>query len=265
VLVTLHAPRPAYMHSFAITERYAVLAEFPLVVTPVAIPLSGRPFIENYRWEPGRGTRFRIIDVQAGRLQATGHGEAFFAFHHVNAYQRGRELVLDVCAYDDASIVGALRLDRLRSGSPGLPAPRLRRYLVPLNGGQVRREDLADTSLELPRIDYSRSNGRCYRYAYGVRAAQDGDFLNQIVKIDVDRGEPAVWSEPGTYPGEPVFVPAPGGRREDSGVLLSVVLEPASGGSFLLVLDASSLGELARARLPHHVPFGFHGTYAGRT
>ena len=40
------------MHSFAITERYLVLAEFPFVVVPVAIPLSGRPVIENYRWRP---------------------------------------------------------------------------------------------------------------------------------------------------------------------------------------------------------------------
>jgi hypothetical protein len=44
-------------------------------------------------------------------------------------------------------------------------------------------------------------------------------------------------------------------------VLLSVVLDPAAGTSFLLVLDANGLGEIARARVPHHIPFGFHGGY----
>jgi carotenoid cleavage dioxygenase-like enzyme len=47
-------------------------------------------------------------------------------------------------------------------------------------------------------------------------------------------------------------------------VLLSVVLDAAARTSFLLVLDAADLGELARARVPHHVPFGFHGQYFGR-
>jgi beta,beta-carotene 9',10'-dioxygenase len=63
-------------------------------------------------------------------------------------------------------------------------------------------------------------------------------------------------------PGEPVFVPSPDARREDDGVLLSVVLDGRTGSSFLLVLDASSLEELARAEVPHQIPFGFHGQYA---
>ena len=67
----------------------------------------------------------------------------------------------------------------------------------------------------------------------------------------------------GTYPGEPVYVPRPGADSEDDGVLLSVLLEPERGASSLLVLDAADLGELARARVPHHVPFGFHGQHFG--
>jgi carotenoid cleavage dioxygenase-like enzyme len=30
---------------------------------------------------------------------------------------------------------------------------------------------------------------------------------------------------------------------------------------FLLALDATNLSEIGRARVPHHVPFGFHGSY----
>ena len=46
---------PAYMHSFGLTERWLVLAEFPFVVNPLALALAGRPYIENYRWKPERG------------------------------------------------------------------------------------------------------------------------------------------------------------------------------------------------------------------
>ena len=58
-----------------------------------------------------------------------------------------------------------------------------------------------------------------------------------------------------------MFVAAPGAAGEDEGVLLSVVLDAPRETSFLLVLDATDLGEIARARVPHAIPFGFHGQF----
>ena len=56
------------MHSFGLTERWLVLAEFPLVVNPLALALSGRPYIENFRWKPELGTRFHLFDRGDGRV-----------------------------------------------------------------------------------------------------------------------------------------------------------------------------------------------------
>jgi beta,beta-carotene 9',10'-dioxygenase len=59
-----------------------------------------------------------------------------------------------------------------------------------------------------------------------------------------------------------VFVARPDSfQEEDDGVVLSVVLDSNKGNSFLLVLDAKSFEEIARAEVPHHIPFGFHGQY----
>ncbi len=44
-------------------------------------------------------------------------------------------------------------------------------------------------------------------------------------------------------------------------MLLSVVLDVAKDRSFLLVLDAATLQEIARAETPHAIPFHFHGNY----
>jgi beta,beta-carotene 9',10'-dioxygenase len=44
-------------------------------------------------------------------------------------------------------------------------------------------------------------------------------------------------------------------------VLLSVVLDTGKERSFVLVLDAASLNQLARAAAPHAIPFHFHGNY----
>ena len=141
-----------------------------------------------------------------------------------------------------------------------MPQAQLRRYRIPLDGGDVTREPLPGIALELPRIDYGRRNGKPYRYAYGVGTA-DGSFPDRITKADLQDGTSASWYEPGTYPGEPIFARAPGTEDEDSGVLLSVVLDGAAGTSFLLALDAADLSEIGRARVPHHIPFGFHGGY----
>jgi carotenoid cleavage dioxygenase-like enzyme len=83
-----------------------------------------------------------------------------------------------------------------------------------------------------------------------------------VVKVDVRERRARVWFEDGCYPGEPVFVPAPGAKGEDDGVVLSVVLDANRSTSFLLILAAGSFEEAARAEVPHHIPFGFHGQFA---
>jgi carotenoid cleavage dioxygenase-like enzyme len=40
-----------------------------------------------------------------------------------------------------------------------------------------------------------------------------------------------------------------------------VVLDPVDDRSFLLVLDADTFAERARATVPHAIPFGFNGQY----
>jgi beta,beta-carotene 9',10'-dioxygenase len=258
LLARIPVSRPAYVHSFGITERHLVLAEGPLVVNPLRLLLSGRPFIENYRWEPDRGGRLLVVERATGRLRGTYETDPFFTFHHINAFERDGELVVDLCAYEDASIIDALYLDRLRAGGPLAP-PVPRRYTIDLDGGGVRSEPLAKVDLELPRIAYRTRNGRPYRYAYGTGGP--GTFAGGIAKVDVERRQATTWRRDGSYPGEPVFVPRPGGEAEDDGALLSVVLDGARGTSYLLVLDAATLEEVARADVPHHIPFSFHGQH----
>lgn len=251
---------PAYMHSFGLTPSWFVLAEFPLVVNPIALATSGRPYIENYRWKPELGTRFTLVDRASGATVGPFQTDACFAFHHVNAYEQGEQVVVDACVYEDASVVENLYLDRLRDGKT-LPKAHLTRFRLGLGGRSISRELLAEADVELPRINYGRCNERPYRYVWGV-GDDGGAWLERIVKIDVSDGTTVAHSEPGRFPGEPVFVARPDAEREDDGVLLSVVLDADAGNSFLLVLDAADLTELARAEVPHHIPFGFHGQFA---
>jgi carotenoid cleavage dioxygenase-like enzyme len=261
VLCSLPVKEPAYMHSFGLTERWLVLAEFPLVVNPLALALSGRPYIENYRWKPELGTRFTLVDRRTGEATSGFEADACFAFHHVNAYEDGEEIVVDLCAFADASVIEDFYLDRLRDGRKPLATPELTRFRLRPSDRSVRRERLSEVGLELPRINYGRCNERPYRYVWGNGDGPSG-WLEQIVKIDTTDGAALSWTEDGCYPGEPVFVARPEAGAEDDGVLLSVVLDAAAETSFLLLLDAADLSELARAHVPHHIPFSFHGQFA---
>jgi len=259
VIGSMPVRHPAYMHSFGLTERYFVLAEFPFVVNPLDLALARRPYIENYRWMPERGTRFVLFDRSNGDVAGELRTDACFAFHHVNAFEDGEEVVVDMCAYPDPGIVEDLYLERLRAGKP-LAKAELVSFRLDPQSGTVSRERLVEDDLELPRINYGRCNERPYRYTWGLSVGPGG-FLERIVKVDTEQRTARSFHEPGLYPGEPVFVARPGAEDEDDGVLLSVVLDAAAASSMLIVLDAAGLEELARASLPHHIPFGFHGQF----
>jgi carotenoid cleavage dioxygenase-like enzyme len=122
------------------------------------------------------------------------------------------------------------------------------------------RKTLVGDHLELPRINYRRANTRPHRFVYGA-GFEERDWFDRIVKADVQERTTRTWHEQGCHPGEPVFVADPSEEAEDQGVLLSVVLDARRGNSFVLVLDATDLSELARAEVPHHIPYSFHGNY----
>ena len=261
VLASIPVRHPAYMHSFGMTEHWFVLTEFPLVVNPASLALSGKPFIENYRWEPDRGTRVTLVHRETGEIGARHVLEPFFAFHHVNAYEDGADVVVDLCAYEEPQIIQDLYLDRIheimRDDAQSVPLSPLKRLRLSESG--ARSEQLSDTAVELPRIN-GRCTTRAHRYVWGV-GVRSG-WYDDIVKVDTADGSTLSWHEPHQYPGEPVFVRRPGSTSEDDGVLLSVVLDAEREHSALLVLDASTLRPLARADVPHHIPHGIHGQFA---
>ena len=205
-----------------------------------------------------------MVNRFTGELVGKYQSDPFFAFHHVNAYETNDEIVFDIVAYEDASILGTYYLDRLKDENLELPFGKLRRYHLPLRGNRAEYEVISDTCMELPVFDYANYIGKDdYRYVYavGINPEYRKGFYNQIVKVDILTGKDITWIEEGTFPGEPVFVNRPGREGEDDGVLLSVVLDAKKGNSFLVVLDALDLKEIARAEIPHAVLFGYHGAY----
>ena len=287
---------PAYMHSFALTPNYVVLTEFPFVVDPVTMLTSTGAFVDAFRWEPERGTRFVVLDRRSGGVVAAPTTEAFFGFHHVNAYERdvqgrpdevtgstdpddarprpGSELVVDLETVPDAEALAVLSLDRLRTGDLGVFGGALDRFVVDLraDGASVTRERLHEGTA-LPTASPLR---RCrpYRYVYAQGTDQPvTEWPSTLVKVDTETRETRTYDPSDGHVGEPVFVPrgepttprvagtAPVAGPEDDGVVLAVELDREAGHSWLVVLDGEAFEERARAAVPHAIPFDFHGRY----
>lgn len=253
--------RPTYQHSFGMSARWLIFTEFPFSVDPLEILRTGRPFIENFRFRPEEGTRITLIDQQTGKIGGEWSAEPGFCFHHVNAWEEGDEVFVDLCRFDDPSIVENLYLSEVRKGEyPTESNPYLHRYK--LTPGSERAEEwrVSEEPIELARINYRANNSKPYRHVYGVGMGEGVPF-DRLVKIDAETGGSIVWSEPDQLCGEPVFVSAPDAQAEDDGVVLSLVLDGEAQRSMLLILDARDMSELARAEISRPVPPGFHGNF----
>lgn len=264
IVCQLPVKHPAYLHSFGMSKKYFIIAEFPFVVSPLKLLFQVKPFIENYKWKPGKGTTFYIFDRNTGELTSEIKTDAFFAFHHINAYEDEDQLIIDINAYPDAEIINSFYLNCLTEQNLDLPSGEFRRYNIDLKSKQIKFELISDECLELARFDYERFNmNGAYRYVYGVSVNQNRSegFYNQLVKIDVQKQQTVTWFEENCYPGEPVFVGKPMRKLEDQGILLSVVLNSKKGKSFLLILDAQNFQEIARAQVPQPILFGYHGAF----
>jgi carotenoid cleavage dioxygenase-like enzyme len=263
-LASVPVSKPAYLHGFGMSKKYFIIAAGPLVVVPIHLLFWKRPYIENHRWLPQEGGSIWVIDRATGKVKAQFETDPFFSFHHVNAWEEGEELVMDLNAYEDASIVQRYYLNELEKPDLQLPAGKIVRYRMNLRTRRLNTTLLSDACIELPRIDYWRYNTcKDYRYVYGVSVHPEHPtgFYNSLVKIDSITGANRYWRQDGCHPGEPCFVPRPGGSKDDDGLLLSIVLDTFNGNSFLLALNAETLEEVARATVPEPVVYGFHAEF----
>ncbi|ELR11487.1 dioxygenase, putative [Acanthamoeba castellanii str. Neff] len=180
----------------------------------------------------------------------------------------GNRIVLDLALYKDNAPINDLVIDNILGADFRLArAPLVRFTLTNVlrdarTARSIMKRVIYDHTIELPRIN-PRHHMKPYAFAYGVSAREGdaGQFFDRLVKVDVRSGERWVWDVEGHFPAEPIFLATPDGEDEDDGILLSIVLNGETATSYLLVLNAKDMSELARAQVPHHIPFGFHGAH----
>jgi len=242
------------LHDMALTERYAVVFDFPCRLD-IEMAMNGSTF--PMRWQPGTGCRLGLLPREGSADEIIWVDlPDCYSFHPMNSYDDADgNVVIDLVVYDrmfDVHLTGPFE-DNLG---------RLERWTI----NPVTRHagiDVVDTTpQEFPRHRGSLT-ARPYRYGYAAAVDQHGGQWPTL-KYDMHTGQR--WSfdhGPGRGAGEPVFVGRQGATAEDDGWLITFVHDVPRGTAELVVMDAQDLerGYVAQVPLPQRVPYGFHGNW----
>jgi carotenoid cleavage dioxygenase len=249
--VDVPVPGRPMVHDCAITEKYFVLFDMPVVFEPEALA-KGFPYV----WKPEYGCRVGLLPREGNASDVVwSEVELCYVFHPMNAYDGpdGR-VVLDVARHP--------KMFATDTQGPNEGPPTLERWLVDPKGGQVKEQRLDDRGQEFPRHD-ERLVGRPYRYGYASQVGR-GLSLGPLLKHDLRDGKTETHSEGRARSFlEPVFVPRHDGAAEDDGFVLAYVYDAETNTSDVVILHAQDFaGEpVATIHLPERVPYGFHGNW----
>ncbi|EDX77091.1 Retinal pigment epithelial membrane protein [Coleofasciculus chthonoplastes PCC 7420] len=255
--VPIDLPEPVMMHDFAITQDYTLFMDLPMVFNP-----QGEAMLQ---FKSERPSRFGIVPRHGDNSSIRWfESPSCYAFHILNAYQEGDEVVLIACRMSSCTVLTALEET---GGDPDSNKPRLYQWRFNLRTGNVQEKPLDERISDFPRIN-EQLMGRKMRYGYTAKMADNPmPLFEGVIKYDFDNGTSQVHHYgAGRYGGEAVFAPRPNGTAEDDGWLITFVHDHNSDTSELVVLNAQDLTAepVARVLMPQRVPYGFHGTWVSQ-
>jgi carotenoid cleavage dioxygenase-like enzyme len=282
VIATIENPKesapfhgdPSFQHMPLATSEYYIMLETPCYY-PTTDTQIGHVDWKGFRSNPLARTHVRLVSRKSGESIIYPLSHNIFAIHHINAYYNAtsNSIVVDTIRLFPSFLPCSLAFTRLtmdhyvNTSTSGSRVSTPLRLTLPLDkpGSYVDPEPLAPgaVGMEFPTIRYDDLNGKPYRYAYGCWMVSDkSDNFDSLIKVDVQTGNYTYWHIDGHYPGEPIFVPDPNGSAEDDGVVMTNVLDIHRKETYVLLLDARTMKELARAGpTPHFIPHGYHGRY----
>ncbi len=263
---TIDLPRGVMMHDFAVTERYSIFMDLPLVFSMERAMQGESPLY----FDRNLPARFGILPRHAnGEDIRWFESDPCYVFHTLNAFEQGNEVILDACRMAEVDL-GALD----STVAPDAESRRLvredadqtlYRWRFDLETGDVKEERLDDQTSDFPRVNDSLV-GYEARYGYTARFESGSGMpeADALIKYDLHTGRnQAHVHGPKRYSGEGVFVPRPNPRAEDDGWVVCYVYDDNSGGSEFVVIEAQDFeaSPIARVPLPQRVPYGFHGAW----
>ena len=282
----------AYLHSLLLTENYVILCVWNSFYSMGgASILWHQNLLDAMRWDGTKSATWFVVDKRTQKEDGKGliaayESDPMFCFHTINAFEESSkdgsvDIVADLAAYDNMEVLDKFYYKNMLSNSPAAKAwsdpsnnasrPTYRRYRLASVPSEPKKPpvkavcEYKSATTETPELPTLAPRVVCkkHRYIYGINDSGKSTFADSLIKYDVETHTVKRWSKHGHTAGEAIFVPDPDSNEEDGGVLLTVVLDGIEGKSYLLVLDARDLTEIAKAHVDGVVGIAFHGLYLG--
>ena len=188
--------------------------------------------------------------------------KCFFVFHHLNAWEKDDEVIVESIHYPDFPEVGP-KEDFLQMNFDLIPAGILSRCEINLTSKQVKTTRFSEQCCEFAMVNPLRE-GLSARYSWMAIAEKKKGYapLQAIKKLDLFNREECIWSAaPRGFVSEPLMIPKPDSKTEDEGWVLFLVWNGERCGTDLVILRAQDLHEQAAIELPISIPPGLHGSW----
>ena len=256
----------AFLHDFAITTNWAIFLQNAIDFNPLPFVMGQKGAAQCLKSNPNKKAKFFIIPRESGLFKGqppiTIDAPDGFVFHHVNAFEKDSNIILDSIFYDDFPSVGPDENFR-DIDFDQYPAGNLKRSIIDLKKKKSKLETLSTQTCEFATVNPKFLG---LKATYSWMACTDKKTgnapLQAIKKINLTTKEEIYWSAaPSGFVSEPIMVPTRNSRKEDEGYLFTLLWNGSRRGSDLVILDAKNLNELAIYELPISIPHGLHGSW----
>ena len=250
-------PKGIMMHDCAITEKYTIFPDLPLIFDFEAA-MKGESMVQ---WDPANGCRIGIVP-RFGDDETIKWFEIdeSFLFHVSNAWEEGDEVVIQACRSNRGGIELGEGVD------PTDQLGLLYEWRLNMVTGAVNARALDTLNYcDFPRI-HDDLMGRKNRYLYASRFNLEVmATFDAEIKFDNETGEIETHEfGAGRFSSEAIFAPRNNAQSEDDGYVICFVYDEASDSSECHIIDALHFTDepVARIKIPQRVPHGFHAAWA---
>ena len=256
-------------HDFAVTDRYIISFCPPLFSDASAIAGRQKPTSEALHWKPEKGTQVLITSIDGSEAIVRLQTSAFFYSHTANAYEDGDQIIVHGATAADA---GAMAWIASIQSDAAVLAPsttgRMTEIRIVPRTGEISINAIADCPFDYPVID-PRLTGRRHRFIYGVGFRDEGkaydDLFDCVLRLDTFEGTVVKCDfGDGHYVSEPIFVPHSANCDADHGWLVCLNYDANSDESYVAIIDASAMTDIAIVPLGRALPMSFHGIWLER-
>ncbi len=256
----------AFLHDFVITPNWAIFLQNSINFNPLPFLLGQKGAAQCLSSNKKNSSKFWFIPrdcgLFAGEQPRIFDAPAGFVFHHLNAYEKGNDVIIDSIHYRDFPSVGPNQ-DFRKVNFAEFPEGILKRCSINLKTSVIFTEEISNQCCEFAMVNPSKQ-GLEARYAWmAVAERKEGNGpLQGIKKIDLVTKENQIWSAaPRGFVSEPIMIPLSTSIEEDNGWIICFVWNGERKSTDLIILNSETLNLQALIELPVGIPHGLHGSW----